>query len=114
LKLGGYGLIRLSCLTATNVNLTLIGWAAAAGGAIISTLCLRQIDMKVLIAYSSVAHIRAVLVAIISQTYLGILTAIVIMVAHGLASSGIFGATGPLYARLHTRNLLLGKGLITS
>lgn len=56
------------------------------------------------------AHIRVVLVAIISQTYLGLLTAVATMVAHGLASSGIFRATGVIYQRLHSRNMLLSSG----
>lgn len=70
LKLGGYGLLRLSPLFSalTPINMTLASFSLA-GGALIRVLCLRQTDIKTLIAYSSVAHISLVISASLSITY---------------------------------------------
>jgi NADH-ubiquinone oxidoreductase chain 4 len=71
LKLGGYGLIRVFPFLLTRgikfnnwwISLRLIG------GVLIRLICLCQIDIKALIAYSSVAHIGIVLRGILSLTY---------------------------------------------
>lgn len=110
LKLGGYGLLRLSPLIPNQTTLLWISWLGITGRTIIRILCLRQTDIKVLIAYSSVAHIGVVLILTLSHTHLGLAGALALMAAHGLASSGIFRARGAVYTRLHTRNLLLSNG----
>lgn len=57
LKLGGYGLIRLLPLIRPQCFMGgFIQCFSLLGGALAATLCLRQRDIKVLIAYSSVAH----------------------------------------------------------
>ena len=68
LKLGGYGLIRvLVIFQAVSRKLSWL-WMRLGliGGAYIRFVCLRQVDMKSLIAYSSVAHIRLVLCGLMS------------------------------------------------
>lgn len=62
LKLGGYGLIRVMKYIAyfSNVNYYLILFSLY-GGVIVRLVCLRQIDLKILIAYSSVSHMRIVI-----------------------------------------------------
>lgn len=64
LKLGGYGVLRLTPLFSTfsKINTSLLTFSIV-GGAIISVLCLRQTDVKTLIAYSSVAHMSLVISA---------------------------------------------------
>lgn len=68
LKLGGYGLLRLINLFLTiglKLNSFLIT-ISLIGGFFISLVCVRQRDIKALIAYSSVSHIRLVLSGILT------------------------------------------------
>jgi NADH-ubiquinone oxidoreductase chain 4 len=71
LKLGGYGIIRLLKIFISlynNFNYIII-IISLIGGIYVSLICLRQRDMKSLIAYSSVAHIGLVLSGIITFNY---------------------------------------------
>ena len=100
LKLGGYGLLRVSPILISALPLSqLLGSFALAGGALVRVLCLRQTDIKTLIAYSSVAHISLAIAASVSQTCVGYLGAVLLMLAHGVTSSGIFSAANIIYER---------------
>lgn len=114
LKLGGYGLIRLIIIfTLVGISYNFIFITIRMiGGFIVSLICLRQVDIKSLIAYSSVSHIRLVLGGIISINYWGLCGSLVIIVAHGLCSSGLFCLANINYERLIRRRLYLNKGLI--
>jgi NADH-ubiquinone oxidoreductase chain 4 len=82
------------------------------GGVLISLVCLRQIDLKALIAYSSVAHIGIVLRGLLTLTYWGLRGAYTLIIAHGLCSSGLFCLANITYERLRRRSLLINKGLL--
>jgi NADH:ubiquinone oxidoreductase subunit 4 (subunit M) len=72
LKLGGYGLYRLAPLflfTSLNAPVVVI---AGVGGGFLGVLCCRILDIKVLIAYSSVVHIRLVVVCLITLEKVGL------------------------------------------
>jgi NADH-ubiquinone oxidoreductase chain 4 len=113
LKLGGYGLLRVSPILISALPLSqLLGSFALAGGALVRVLCLRQTDIKTLIAYSSVAHISLAIAASVSQTCVGYLGAVLLMLAHGVTSSGIFSAANIIYERWKTRNILLSKSTL--
>jgi NADH-ubiquinone oxidoreductase chain 4 len=75
-------------------------------------VCLRQTDLKALIAYSSVAHMGIVLGGLITITYWGIRGAFTLIIAHGLCSSGLFCLANISYERLGRRSLLINKGLL--
>nr|QZQ53007.1 NADH dehydrogenase subunit 4 [Metoecus cf. javanus JL-2021a] len=114
LKLGGYGLIRFVMMfewLGLKVNMMFIS-ISLVGGVIISLICIRQYDMKSLIAYSSVAHMGLVLGGIMTLNYWGLSGAFMMMVAHGLCSSGLFCLANMNYERLNSRSLYLNKGLI--
>ena len=67
LKLGGYGLIRvLPIFSSFNKDISWV-WLRirVVGGVIVRLICLRQVDIKALIAYSSVAHIGLVLCGLV-------------------------------------------------
>jgi NADH-ubiquinone oxidoreductase chain 4 len=67
---------------------------------------LSQIDSKVLIAYSSVAHMSIITIGLHSNHYIGIIGALLLAVAHASSSSALFIIFGQvLYDRLHTRVL---------
>nr|QJW33597.1 NADH dehydrogenase subunit 4 [Arge aurora] len=114
LKLGGYGLLRIYFLL-MNLGMKfnyLILSLSLMGGLIISFICLIQFDMKSLVAYSSVAHMGMVLGGLMTLFKLGFNSAYLMMIAHGLCSSGMFCLTNIMYERLGSRSLLLNKGLL--
>nr|WNV22569.1 NADH dehydrogenase subunit 4 [Psylliodes hospes] len=114
LKLGGYGLLRLMNmfqLFINNWNMMIIT-ISLLGGFIISLVCIRQSDMKSLIAYSSVSHMGLALAGIMTLNYWGIWGSLVMMLAHGLCSSGLFCLANLMYERTFSRSLYLNKGLL--
>nr|UQS75824.1 NADH dehydrogenase subunit 4 [Villa sp.] len=114
LKLGGYGLLRVYYfLTLVGLKLNYI-WVSISlvGGVIVSLICLRQTDLKSLIAYSSVAHMGIVLSGLMTMSYWGFMGSYTLMIAHGLCSSGLFCLANITYERLGSRSLLINRGLL--
>nr|YP_009445848.1 NADH dehydrogenase subunit 4 [Sarcophaga formosensis]ATX68631.1 NADH dehydrogenase subunit 4 [Sarcophaga formosensis] len=114
LKLGGYGLLRvLPFLQLMGLKFNYV-WVSISlvGGVLVSLICLRQTDLKALIAYSSVAHMGIVLAGLMTMTYSGICGSYTLMIAHGLCSSGLFCLANISYERLGSRSLLINKGLL--
>nr|YP_009019410.1 NADH dehydrogenase subunit 4 [Ichthyaetus relictus]AGL96381.1 NADH dehydrogenase subunit 4 [Ichthyaetus relictus] len=113
LKLGGYGIMRLTMLMTPipdNLHypfLTLALW----GALMTSSICLRQTDLKSLIAYSSVSHMGLVIAASMIQTHWSFSGAMTLMISHGLTSSMLFCLANTNYERTHSRILLLTRGL---
>lgn len=70
-----------------------------------SLTTLRQIDMKKIIAYSSIVHMNFALLGLFSLSLPGIIGSIILMISHGFVSSGLFLSVGVLYDRYHTRLL---------
>nr|YP_004221818.1 NADH dehydrogenase subunit 4 [Jenkinsia sp. CL54]BAJ54177.1 NADH dehydrogenase subunit 4 [Jenkinsia sp. CL54] len=113
LKLGGYGMIRMTSVLDPLTNQAAYPFLILALWGIIMTgsICLRQTDLKSLIAYSSVSHMGLVAAGILIQTPWGITGAMILMIAHGLASSALFCLANTGYERLHSRTMLLARGL---
>nr|YP_005088604.1 NADH dehydrogenase subunit 4 [Tenualosa toli]BAL43813.1 NADH dehydrogenase subunit 4 [Tenualosa toli] len=113
LKLGGYGMIRMSSILDPLTKEMAYPFIVLALWGIIMTgsICLRQTDLKSLIAYSSVSHMGLVAAGILIQTPWGLTGAITLMVAHGLVSSALFCLANTTYERTHSRTLLLSRGL---
>nr|YP_009441638.1 NADH dehydrogenase subunit 4 [Incoltorrida madagassica]AOY39144.1 NADH dehydrogenase subunit 4 [Incoltorrida madagassica] len=114
LKLGGYGLMRvLKLFIEINMKMNFF-WIIISlmGGFIISLMCLRQTDIKMMIAYSSVAHMGLVLSGLMTMNYWGMCGSFMMMIAHGLCSSGMFCLININYERLNSRSLFLNKGMI--
>nr|YP_009003803.1 NADH dehydrogenase subunit 4 [Sarcophaga peregrina]AHI16937.1 NADH dehydrogenase subunit 4 [Sarcophaga peregrina] len=112
LKLGGYGLLRvLPFLQLMGLKFNYV-WVSISlvGGVLVSLICLRQTDLKALIAYSSVAHMGIVLAGLMTMTYSGICGSYTLMIAHGLCSSGLFCLANISYERLGSRSLLINSG----
>ena len=66
---------------------------------------IRQIDLKKIIAYSSVGHMNVVLLGILSGTSEGIQGAIFQMLSHGVVAGALFFAVGTIYERYSVRSL---------
>nr|YP_010417435.1 NADH dehydrogenase subunit 4 [Junonia evarete]USF17490.1 NADH dehydrogenase subunit 4 [Junonia evarete] len=114
LKLGGYGLLRiLVILQKINLKIGFI-WIVISliGGLYISLKCFCQVDMKSLIAYSSVAHMSMVIGGIMTMNYWGFIGAYILMIGHGLCSSGMFCLSNISYERLGSRSLFLNSGMM--
>lgn len=112
LKLGGYGLMKLF-LTANPINISLSSiflrvslWGLIA----VRLICLRQVDIKRLIAYSSVVHICIIIIGILRITTVGWAGAIIIIIGHGTSSPGIFSIANFNYETSASRNIILQKG----
>nr|WGL40196.1 NADH dehydrogenase subunit 4 [Aporia hippia] len=115
LKLGGYGLLRVMIIfqkmTLKISNLWIV--ISLVGGFFISLKCFCQVDMKSLIAYSSVAHMGLVIGGIMTLNYWGFLGSYILMIGHGLCSSGMFCLSNINYERLGSRSLFINKGMMS-
>jgi NADH:ubiquinone oxidoreductase subunit 4 (subunit M) len=76
-----------------------------------SLTTLYQIDLKKIIAYSSVAHMNLTVVGVFSLNHYGLQGSVFMMLGHGIISSGLFFLVGVLYDRHHTRSVFYYGGL---
>nr|YP_009652403.1 NADH dehydrogenase subunit 4 [Sinella curviseta]QAU56474.1 NADH dehydrogenase subunit 4 [Sinella curviseta] len=114
LKLGGYGFYRvmpLCTLGLKNYGSYFFGLSIL-GMVYVGFICCRLNDLKALVAYSSVAHMGLVICGVFSFYMWGYTGALVMMVAHGLASSGLFCMVNMYYERTGSRSMFLNKGFI--
>nr|YP_010285483.1 NADH dehydrogenase subunit 4 [Basiprionota bisignata]UKS07047.1 NADH dehydrogenase subunit 4 [Basiprionota bisignata] len=114
LKLGSYGMIRLMKIFLSfsfNLNMFFINFSLI-GGLIVSLICLYQTDIKSLIAYSSVSHMSIIMSSILTLNVSGFVGSLILMLAHGLCSSGLFCMANIYYERFNTRSMYLIKGLL--
>nr|YP_010759068.1 NADH dehydrogenase subunit 4 [Oedipoda miniata]WEX31978.1 NADH dehydrogenase subunit 4 [Oedipoda miniata] len=114
LKLGGYGIFRIMSVISFLALSFNYFWLSLSlfGGVIISFICLRQVDLKSLIAYSSVAHMSMVISGLMTMNWWGCMGSLSLMIGHGLCSSGLFCLSNIIYERLGSRSLLINKGMI--
>lgn len=115
LKLAGYGLIRysLSLLREGSIYYQPLVYSLSIVSIIYSSLAtLRQIDMKKIIAYSSIGHMGIVLLGIFSYSIEGIEGSIILMIGHGLVSPGLFIIVTILYDRYHSRIIKYYRGVV--
>lgn len=111
LKLGGYGLFLIQPLLQSTAILLII-LIAVWGGLLSCILSLRQTDVKSLIAYSRVAHIAFVIAGILIFNFYGNYGSLVIILAHGLCSSGLFYLSFLIYSQLGSRSFLITRGIL--
>ena len=112
LKIGGFGWFLIIPFITSSPLIWVFSSFRLIGGALIRLACLRQVDIKVIIAYSSVAHLGFVIGAFTSDSSLGFIGGFLIMVTHGLSSPGIFYSANYFYFRSGSRNILLNYGHI--
>jgi len=114
LKLGGYGLIRLCMIFIDRcvkyrfflVSLGIIGRLY------VRLYCLIQVDIKIIVAYSSVVHINFMICSLFTLLKLGLIRRLVVIISHGLCSSGLFYIVNMYYTRSYRRLIIINKGYI--
>nr|QLM02029.1 NADH dehydrogenase subunit 4 [Capitulum mitella] len=114
LKLGCYGMMRLMMFFEGMVMMlsSMLLSLGLLGGLAVSAICLRQVDLKALIAYSSVSHMGLALGGLGSWGLWGYSSCLYTCVAHGLCSSGLFFLSGVVYERSGSRSMLVNKGMM--
>lgn len=114
LKLGGYGFYRIFFIFKRlfwRFNIYYIFFILI-GSIIASFVCLFQVDLKALIAYSSIAHMGLIISSIFNLNNIRINGGLILIIGHGLCSSGLFCLANIIYERVGRRSLLLNKGII--
>ncbi len=114
LKMGGYGFIRFNRALlpeAWDLFTPLIVVLAVIGIVYGALVAMVQVDVKKLVAYSSVSHMGFVMLGLAAGTQASTQGAILQMVNHGLSTGGLFLVVGMLYQRRHTRMIAEFGGL---
>nr|YP_010540354.1 NADH dehydrogenase subunit 4 [Singapora shinshana]UYF20496.1 NADH dehydrogenase subunit 4 [Singapora shinshana] len=114
LKIGGYGMIRMMIIYMnTFIYFSYIWYSfALLGSILVSLICLMQGDVKCLIAYSSIAHMGLCIMGIVSMSKWGVLGSYLMMLSHGLCSSGLFCLANISYERFFSRSFFFNKGML--
>jgi len=114
LKLGGYGLIRVLrfCGQGLIIASYFIIGLRLIGIFYVGLICCRLNDFKALVAYSSVSHMAIVISGIFSYYLWGYRGSFIIIISHGISSSGLFCIVNIYYERLGRRSFFINKGLI--
>nr|ALG35820.1 NADH dehydrogenase subunit 4 [Parevania sp. SJW-2015] len=113
LKLGGFGVLQVFYMM-DNIyikNNFLILFSLS-GSLYISIITLYQLDLKMLVAYSSIVHMGLMLSGLSTLTLSGVNGAMYMMIGHGLCSSGLFCLVNLSYEILKSRSILINKGLM--
>nr|UZN44219.1 NADH dehydrogenase subunit 4 [Acharax sp. NY-2022] len=114
LKLGSYGMLRMVQLFNYSLSymLLFILLFSLCGGVMSSFICLRQVDIKSLVAYASVGHMSLIVSGIMTNSLWGWQGSLIMMVAHGLCSSSLFALASFSYEKISSRSVFLMKGLL--
>ena len=116
LKLGGYGFLRFVIpmfVEATMFFLPSVYLLTVLSVLYTSLTTLRQVDVKRVIAYSSVGHMNVVVAGLFALNPIAIEGAMFLMLSHGVVSGGLFLAIGALYNYTKTRLLWYYGGLVS-
>jgi NADH-quinone oxidoreductase subunit M len=114
LKVGAFGFLRFLIPLFPEAAFRIAPWAMTLGvigilyGAL---LAFAQTDLKRLVAYTSVSHMGFVLLGIFAWNQLALQGVVIVMVAHGISTGGLFLLVGQLYERTGTRDLRQLGGL---
>lgn len=116
LKLGRYGLLRfMEIFYFRSFRFGYIFISVGILGRIyVRLVCLVQIDIKRLVAYSSVVHINIILCCLYTIIKLGFVRSYILIISHGLCSSGLFFIVNLYYERSLSRLIFFNKGILNT
>lgn len=114
LKLGRYGLLRfIEIFYLRSVKFGYIFIRVGILGRIyVRLVCLVQIDIKRLVAYSSVVHINIILCCLFTIIKLRFIRSYILIISHGLCSSSLFFIVNLYYERSIRRLIFFNKGIL--
>ena len=113
LKLGGFGLLIFQGFFTVPVVASLLTSIRLVGAVGVAVLCCQALDLKVLIAFTSVGHIAFVVIGVALGTCLRSTVAALVLLRHGFSSSVGFFIAFILYKLTGSRRLLINKALIS-
>jgi len=116
LKVGTFGMLRFMFpgLNVLNFKFQELAYTVCAFSIFFASLvAIRQLDIKKIVAYSSVAHMGFVVMGLFSLTFIGFVGSYFTMLSHGIVASGLFFLVGVIYERYKTKILLNYGGLAT-
>jgi NADH-quinone oxidoreductase subunit M len=114
LKMGTYGFLRFSLPMLPDASRAMTPLMAALSIIAIiygAYMALAQVDLKKLIAYSSVSHMGFVTLGLFVMNQEGIEGAVLQMVNHGITTGALFLCVGIIYERTHSRLIADNVGL---
>lgn len=114
LKMGAYGFIRLSLPILPDATRQFVPMIAVLSIIAIiygGLVALMQKDWKSLVAYSSVSHMGFITLGIFMLNPIALQGGIFQMLAHGVATGGLFLIVGLIYERMHTKEIARFSGL---
>lgn len=115
LKLGIYGILRFLLPlfpSGSYFFVPIVNTFSIAGIIFASLTAIRQLDLKRIIAYTSIAHMNLVVMGLFSFNLLGFEGGIIQSISHGFVSSALFLIIGAVYERYHTRLVKYFGGLV--
>nr|YP_010383217.1 NADH dehydrogenase subunit 4 [Cerion coloni]UEQ12596.1 NADH dehydrogenase subunit 4 [Cerion coloni] len=115
LKLGGYGLylVMFLFLEEESPLVSMLILSAIWGGLLASIMCMRQNDLKAMVAYSSVVHMGVVVLGVTKSLQWGLYGALLMMLSHGFVSSALFLLAFMTYKKVGSRSLSYVSGMLT-
>ncbi|MCB0350154.1 MAG: NADH-quinone oxidoreductase subunit M, partial [Bdellovibrionales bacterium] len=114
LKMGTYGFLRfvLPVFPESVAEYTPLFMALGLVGIIYGALvAMVQVDMKKLVAYSSVSHMGYVILGLFAMNMMGLQGSLFQMLAHGISTGALFLLVGVIYERTHSREIAAYGGL---
>jgi NADH-quinone oxidoreductase subunit M len=114
LKVGGYGFLRV--LLPMLPMATLYFSSAVVVSCVLSIIytsfsTLRQVDIKRIVAYSSIAHMNIAILGLMMLSPVSITGSLLLMFGHGIVSGGLFFMVGILYDRYRTKLVMYYSGI---
>lgn len=117
LKLGIFGFLKYSInILGLDINIymsPLVITLALLSILYSSFVIFKLIDLKKIIAYSSIIHMNYMMIGIFVFDIKGLIGSYYSVISHGIISSALFILIGILYRRYHTRIILYFKGIAT-
>ena len=114
LKVGSYGIVRFllplfpAVIYFFNSYIDVLAFFGCTYGTVVA---IAQVDLKKIIAYSSIAHMSFSVFGFFSQTLAGFSGALLYVFGHGFISAGLFFLVGMIYNRWGSRLLKYYSGL---
>jgi len=115
LKIGAYGIIRILIPFFSDANMffSIFVWTLCFFSVCYTSMsAVIQIDIKRIIAYASIGHMNVCILGLFTMDIPSISGSIILMIAHGLASGGLFFSLGIIYNRFHTKNINYFSGIV--